>query len=206
MNRAPLGLLDIRPVKLAGEHVLLEPLSEEHYEGLVDVGLDPELWRWTVTLIRSPSDMRTYVEEALRLRDQGYAVPFAIRDRASGRVIGSTRFGNIDRANRRVEIGWTWIAREWQRTAANTESKYLMLRHAFDELGCIRVEFKTDLLNQASRRALERIGAAHEGVLRKHVVTATGRVRDTVYYSVIQEEWPQVRSALEQKLGRAETH
>lgn len=127
-------------------------------------------------------------------------MPFAIVELASGTVVGSTRYGNIDRANRRVEIGWTWIGRPWQRTAVNTESKYLLLRHAFETLGCIRVEFKTDALNERSRQALLRIGAKEEGIFRSHVVTSTGRIRDSVYFSIIDREWPAVKTRLEAML------
>ena len=130
-------------------------------------------------------------------------VPFATVERATGRVIGSTRYMNIDRANRRVEIGATWIAKPWQRTAMNTEAKYLMLRHAFETLGCVRVELKTDALNEKSRNAILRIGAKEEGTLRRHMVTWTGRLRDSVYFSVLDSEWLQVKAELEAKLKRA---
>lgn len=199
------GIMEVRPVRLEGRHVALEPLEKEHIEPLAEVGLDPTLWQWTITNVRTLADMRAYVEDALRIRDAGYALPFVIRDRASGRAVGSTRYGNIDRINRRVEIGWTWIASHWQRTAINTEAKLLLLEHAFDTLQCIRVELKTDVLNERSRRAIERIGATEEGILRRHAVTATGRIRDTVYYSVIAEEWQAVRTRLEHMLaGRSE--
>jgi RimJ/RimL family protein N-acetyltransferase len=133
----------------------------------------------------------------------GTALPFATVHVASGQVIGSTRFMNIDVANRRVEIGATWIAAPWRRTAVNTEAKYLMLRHAFETLGCIRVELKTDALNQRSRNAIRRIGAQEEGILRQHVVTWSGRLRDSVYFSILNSEWPRVKQDLEQKLSRA---
>ena len=131
---------------------------------------------------------------------QGKALPFVAVHQPSGQVIGSTRFGNIDKSHRRVEIGWTWIAGLWQRTAINTEAKFLMLQHAFETLGCIRVELKTDALNERSRRAILRTGAKEEGILRSHVVCSTGRIRDTVYFSIIQSEWPQVKSHLLTKL------
>ncbi len=195
-------LPSIEPVTLKGEHVRLEPLSWQHLGPLTEIGLDPDLWRWTLTLIRTPEEMRTYVAAALAAQDQGSALPFVTIERESGRVVGSTRFGNIDRANRRVEIGWTWIARPGQRTAINTEAKYLMLRHAFEQWDCIRVELKTDACNARSRRAILRLGAKEEGVLRQHMITATGRVRDTVYYSIIAAEWPEVRAHLEAMLRR----
>lgn len=188
-------------VTLRGAHVMLEPLSMEHLDQLCEVGLDPELWRWSTSLVRTREDMIRYVETAIRERTAGTALPFATIATASGRLIGSTRFGNIDRLNRRVEIGWTWVGVPWQRTAANTEAKYLMLRHAFETLGCIRVEFKTDSLNDRSRRAILRIGAKEEGTLRNHMLVHDGRYRHSVYFSVIDSEWPGVKEALEEKLA-----
>lgn len=195
--------VDLTPPTLRGAHVLLVPLSLDHLDDLAGVGLDPELWRWTLTRIASRDEMRAYVETALRERERGASIPFALVEPAAGRAIGSTRFAGIDATHRRVEIGWTWVAPAWQRTAVNTEAKYLLLRHAFESLGCIRVELKTDALNERSRRAILRIGAKEEGTLRQHMITATGRVRDTVYFSVIDAEWPQVKASLERRLGRA---
>ena len=178
----------------------LVPLSLEHIEPMFAAASDQELWRWTTTQIASMDDMRAYVETALAAQKEGTALPFATLDASTGDIIGSTRFANIDRANRRVEIGWTWLRRDRQRTSCNTEAKYLMLSHAFDVLGCIRVELKTDALNQKSRAAILRIGAVEEGILRAHMITATGRVRDSVMYSVLNREWPDVRAALENRL------
>ncbi len=192
--------MDIRPVVLEGRFVRLEPLSLEHHPALCEVGLDPELWRWTLSLVRTPAEMRAYIEAALEAQAQGTALPLATPDLTSGRIVGSTRFGNISRADRRVEIGWTWVAGPWQRTAVNTEAKYLMLAHAFEQWGCVRVEFKTDVLNETSRRALLRLGATEEGVLRRHMAAAAGRMRDTVYYSILDAEWPRVKTALDAKL------
>ncbi len=189
-------------VTLAGRHVRLEPLSPGHVPALCEVGLDAELWRWTLTAIRTPEEMRAYVETALRERDEGRSLPFATVDAASGRVVGSTRFGSIGMADGRVEIGWTWVARPWQRTAVNTEAKYLMLRHAFETLGCVRVELKTDALNARSRAAILRVGAREEGILRKHMKSQGGRMRDTVYFSILDDEWPGVRAGLEARLAR----
>jgi RimJ/RimL family protein N-acetyltransferase len=143
------------------------------------------------------------VETALRLQADGVALPFAVMERASGRAIGSSRYAAIDRFNRRLEIGWTWYAPVWQRTAVNTETKYLMLRHAFETLGCLRVEFKTDALNERSRKALLRIGAKEEGTFRRHMIMPGGRIRDSVYFSIIDSEWPAVRARLEELLDRA---
>jgi RimJ/RimL family protein N-acetyltransferase len=194
--------MDIKPSTLEGNYVRLEPLSMEHLAGLSEVGLDPELWRWTPFLYRTPSDMRNYIQIALRAQEQGTALPFATVERPSGLVIGSTRFGSIDREQLGVEIGWTWIAQQWQRTPINTEAKYLMLNHAFEKFGCIRVQFKTDSLNTRSRAALLRVGAQEEGVFRNHMITYSGRIRHTVYFSIIDSEWPQVKAHLEEKLQR----
>jgi RimJ/RimL family protein N-acetyltransferase len=188
------------PEELAGRIVRLEPLSLDHVGELAPVALDPELWRYTVSQVATEEDLRAYIEAALRERDAGVALPFLIRERATGRAVGSTRYGNIDLRNRRVEIGWTWVGRAWQRTAVNTEAKLLLLRNAFETLGCNRVEFKTDVLNERSRAALARIGAREEGVMRRHMVTDSGRIRDSVYFSIIVEEWPDVRAKLEARL------
>ena len=185
---------------LEGEHVRLEPLSMAHLDGLCAVGLDPQLWQWEAIRKRSREDMQAYVGKALDEQQRRVSLPFATLFRRTGQVIGSTRYLNMDLANRRVEIGATWIGRPWQRTAVNTEVKYLMLQHAFEVLGCFRVELKTDVLNERSRRAILRLGAKEEGVLRRHVVTDTGRVRDTVYYSILDHEWPSVKVALQAKL------
>jgi N-acetyltransferase len=192
----------LEPIVLEGDFVRLEPMTLEHHPGLSEVGLDPEIWRQTVSFVRSPEEMRTYMESALKLQAEGTSLPFVTIERSSGRIIGSTRLGNYDRANRRVEIGWTWIARPWQRTAINTEAKYLMLSHAFEKLRCVRVELKTDVLNSASRKAMLRIGAKEEGILRKHTLMWTGRYRDSIYYSILDDEWPGVKQELERMLIR----
>jgi RimJ/RimL family protein N-acetyltransferase len=144
--------------------------------------------------------MRKYIETAMLWREQGTAIPFATVEQATGRIAGSTRFANVDYPNRRGEIGWTWIAPPWQRTAVNTEAKYLMLRHAFETLGFLRVELKTDSLNQRSRDAILRLGAKEEGTFRNHMVCADGRIRHSVYFSIIDSEWPNVKRELERKL------
>ena len=191
----------VEPVTLEGRAVRLEPLGYAYLDGLCEVGLDEELWRWTLAHVRTREEMRAYLEVALNGQTEGTILPFAILAQPSGQVVGSTRFGNIDRENRRVEIGWTWIGLRWQRTAVNTETKYLMLRHAFESLGCVRVELKTDTLNQTSRRAILRLGAKEEGILRRHMITDGGRIRDTVYYSIIDGEWAAVKARLEAKLA-----
>ena len=195
-------LMNIEPITLEGTYVRLEPLSLSHHEALSHVGLDEDLWRWIPTQVRTPEEMKTYIQLALDEQARGVSLPFAIIDKTSGRAIGSTRYGNIDRAHRRVEIGWTWIARQWQRTAVNTECKYLLFRHAFETLGCIRVELKTDSLNERSRAAILRIGAKQEGIFRNHMITSSGRLRHSAYFSVIDAEWPAVKSNLEAKLNR----
>jgi N-acetyltransferase len=186
----------LEPVTLEGSFVRLEPMITEHHAALTAIGLDPEIWRRAIAPIRTPEEMRSYMDTALQLQREGTALPFVTVERSSGRVVGSTRFANYDRSNRRIEIGWTWLAPAWQRTATNTEAKYLMLTHAFERLGCVRVEFKTDVLNSQSRMAILRIGAKEEGILRKHTLTWTGRYRDSVYYSILDEEWPEVKDRL----------
>ena len=188
------------PVTLTSPVVRLEPLTLSHVDALARVGLDPELWRWIPIQITSVDEMRAYVATALDEQQRGLALPFAIVDAASGEVIGSTRFGAIDVHHRRLEIGWTWLARSHQRTRANTAAKRLLLGHAFDTLGANRVELKTDALNEKSRNAIGRIGATQEGIFRQHVVCASGRVRDTVYFSILATEWPAVRGRLDERL------
>ena len=187
---------------LEGSVVRLEPLTHDHVPALCEVGLVPELWRWTLANVRDPDDMRRYVEAALAMRRAGTGYPFATIERSSGRVVGSTRYCAVEPGHRRVEIGYTFVAPAWQRTAINTEAKLLMMRHAFEVLGMNRVEYKTDVLNTKSRDALLRIGAREEGTLRSHAITDTGRVRDSVYFSVLSSEWPDVRAKLEEKLAQ----
>lgn len=193
----------IAPVVLEGQHIKLEPLQKSHLAGLAAVGLDPELWRWIPTPVRTIEEMAAYIETALREQEQGMSLPFALVERQTGRAVGSTRYANIERAHHRVEIGWTWVAPEWQRTAINTEAKYLLLKHAFETLGCIRVELKTDSLNERSRAAILRIGAREEGTFRNHMITASGRLRHSVYFSIVDSEWPAVKARLEKMLGPA---
>lgn len=194
-------MVDLTPVTLEGRHVRLEPLSRQHRSQLAMVALDPELWRFTPTQIHSTDDLDAYIETALSWQKAGTAIPFATVDRSTGRAIGSTRFGNVDPQNRRVEIGWTWLGRDFQRRAFNTEAKLLMLTHAFQRMDCIRVEFRTDVLNTKSRNAIARLGAKEEGILRHHMILPDGRLIDWVYYSILRDEWPSVRTGLEQKLA-----
>jgi len=188
------------PTALEGRAVRLEPLHERHFEDLCAVGLDEDLWRVSLSELRTREELLSYLSEALREAAQKLSVPFAIVHKQLGKAIGSSRFANISLEHRRVEIGWTWIAKDWQRTIVNTETKYLMLRHAFEHLSLYRVELKTDALNERSRKAIARIGAKEEGILRGHMVTSTGRIRDTVYFSIIAPEWPQVKAGLEAKM------
>jgi RimJ/RimL family protein N-acetyltransferase len=192
--------MKVEPVVLEGEHVRLEPLRMEHHAALREVALDPELWRWTGADVKTPEDLERYMAHALAEQDAGRALPFATLAKSAGKPVGSTRFGNIDPRNRHVEIGWTWLGRPWQRTAINTEAKLLMLTHAFETLGCLRVELRTDVLNQQSRAAISRLGAREEGVMRKHLITERGRVRDTVWYSIVDDEWPAVKARLGARL------
>jgi len=192
--------LILEPVTLAGVHVRLEPLAQTHHAALCAIGLDPELWDLIPYRVSTAEDMAAYIQSALDAQAAGTALPFATVNIPSGQVVGSTRYMNIDRANRRLEIGATWIAAPWRRTPVNTEAKYLMLRHAFETLGCIRVELKTDALNQRSGNAIRRIGAIEEGTLRQHMITWSGRLRDSVYFSILDSEWPRVKQDLEHKL------
>jgi RimJ/RimL family protein N-acetyltransferase len=188
--------MKVELVTLRGRRVRLEPLSIDHVESLCRVGLEPDLWRWIPTAVSTAEEMHAYVASALEEQRRGVSLPFAIVEQGSNLVIGSTRYANIEPADRRIEIGWTWLTSTHQRTGANTEAKFLLLAHAFEALGAIRVEFKTDALNQASRTAILRLGAVEEGTFRKHRITASGRVRDTVYFSIIDTEWPEVKARL----------
>jgi RimJ/RimL family protein N-acetyltransferase len=190
---------------LEGVVVRLEPIRREHAQSFWEIAQNDleDIFRWIPYAMRTPEDFRKLVDKAFAEQARGESVVFATVERSSGRVIGSTRFMNIDRTNRRVEIGSTWIATPWQRTVVNTEAKYLMLRHAFEVWGCIRVELKTDALNQRSRSAILRLGAKEEGTLRRHLVTWTGRVRDTVYFGILDDEWPEVKGRLQGYLSKA---
>jgi RimJ/RimL family protein N-acetyltransferase len=203
MSAAPLKIDS--PLTLEGSFVRLEPIRHEHAELFWEVAKPDleDIFRWIPYSMKTREDFQRLIDKAFTEQERGESIVFATVERASGRVIGSTRFMNIDRVNRRVEIGSTWIAPAWQRTAVNTEAKYLMLRHAFEAWGCVRVELKTDALNQRSRNAILRIGAKEEGTLRRHVVTWTGRIRDSVYFSILDNEWPEVKTKLEARLRAA---
>ena len=192
----------VEPVVLEGDRVRLEPMRRDHLDDLAEAGKHEELWRWTSNKATTRETMSEYMEAALAGAADGNAVPFVTIDKPSATLVGSTRFGNIDPVNRRVEIGWTWISPTFQRTYVNSEAKYLMLRHAFDVWDCVRVELKTDVLNDKSRAAMIRLGAVEEGVLRRHILTYSGRFRDSIYYSILDHEWPAVRARLEARLRR----
>jgi RimJ/RimL family protein N-acetyltransferase len=194
--------MQIGPVTLSGKHVRLEPLQIGHAAGLYSIGTDDRIWTYLLrTKLESLDDVRELIREALSSAETGGQVPFAIIDIATGRVAGSTRYLSISRPDRLLEIGWTWLGVDHWRTALNTECKYLLLQHAFETLGCVRVQLKTDLRNERSQRAIERLGAVREGVLRKYQLTQGGRHRDTVMYSIINEEWPAIKQRLESKLA-----
>ncbi|HVE59341.1 MAG TPA: GNAT family protein [Pyrinomonadaceae bacterium] len=194
--------MKIEPVVLENEFVRLEPLKIEHHAGLCEIGLDEELWRLIPTQIDSPEAMRNYIETALDEQNRGVSLPFATIEKTSGKIAGSTRFGNIDVKNLRAEIGWTWLNPKWQKTFVNTQAKLLMLTHAFETWKCIRVELKTDALNEKSRNAILRLGAKQEGIFRQHMICASGRLRDTVYFSILDNEWQSVKENLLRKPGK----
>jgi RimJ/RimL family protein N-acetyltransferase len=190
----------VEPVTLEGRFVRLEPMEISHVDALSRVGLDPDLWTWIPSAVVTPEDMRHYVETALSDRAAGRALPFVTVEKATNTIVGSSRFMAIDTTHRRVEIGGTWIARPYHRTFVNTEAKLLMLQHAFEHWGCIRVELKTDRLNERSRNAIARIGATEEGIFRQHMITASGRLRDSVYFSILDREWPAIKIRLSARM------
>lgn len=181
---------------LMGEHVILEPLTLAHVPGLILAASDGELWTLWYTQIPNADGMKAYVERALACEKKGEAVAFAVRDKISGAVIGSTRICHWDQPNRRLEIGYTWYAKSQQRTAINTEAKLLLLRYAFNTLDAIAVEFRTHWHNHVSRKAIARLGAKQDGILRNHKIQADGTIRDTVIFSIIETEWPQIEAHL----------
>jgi RimJ/RimL family protein N-acetyltransferase len=190
------------PVTLSARHASLEPLSPAHHDDLVLAVRDGELWKLWYTSVPSPEGMRAEIERRLMLQRAGSMLPFAVRSLASGRIVGMTTYMNVDANNRRVEIGSTWYAKSVQRTPLNTECKHLLLGHAFEALACIAVEFRTSFFNHASRRAIERLGAKQDGLLRSHMRHADGSLRDTCVYSILAHEWPAVKRHLEFKLER----
>lgn len=194
--------MTVESVTLEGNFVRLEPMLRDHHSALCGIGLEKDLWLWTVNQCTTSEDMAKYMETALDEAARGVSLPFVTIDRKTGTVVGSTRFGNIDLRNKKAEIGWTWINSKWQRTYINTEAKLLMLTHAFEVWDCNRVELKTDRLNERSRNAIRRLGATEEGILRSHMLTDSGRIRDTVYFSILKNEWPQIKQRLEERLRK----
>src|SRR5262245_53813834 len=192
----------MEPVTLDGKRVRMEPLSlQRHWDGLVAIGTHPDLWKWTLSNCDTPEALRAYLDRALEEQERGVSLPFATIDKPSGRIAGCTRYGNIELKSRRVEIGWTWVGVPFQRSHVNTEAKYLMLRHAFETVGCVRVELKTNALNMKSRNAMLRIGCREEGTMRKREVSDRGVWRDTVYFSILDTEWPGVKERLERMMA-----
>ena len=186
------------PIVLKGENARLEPLDAKHAAGLFAIGQDEKIWRYLLRpKLESVADAQDFVEDALRMAATGSQLPFAIIDQKNNQVAGSTRYLDIRPNDRAIEIGSTWLGRDFQRTAINTECKYLLLRHAFEDLGAVRVTLKTDGRNEQSQRAIERLGAVREGVLRKHMALWDGYIRDTVYYSMLDSEWPEIKQRLE---------
>jgi RimJ/RimL family protein N-acetyltransferase len=197
--------MDVRPVvlELGGGRARLEPMTPGHAPGLFEAGDDEGVWRFLPSARpRDVEGMEAYIRKALAGAAAGTEVPFVVIDRADGRVAGTTRYLEIQPANRSLEIGWTWLGPAWRRTSVNTECKYLLLRHAFETLGAIRVQLRTDARNERSRAAILRIGAVYEGCWRRSRILHDGFVRDSVFYSVLDSEWPAVKAGLERRLGR----
>ena len=191
--------MQIEP-SLTGPRIVLRPLAATDAGALVAAAADGELWSLSFTVVPSAATIDTYIGAALDGHAAGSVMPFVIVLRETGQVIGCTRFWKIDRINRKLEIGHTWLAASWQKTFANTEAKFLLLRQAFDEMGCVRVQFTTDETNVASRAAILRLGAKEEGVIRHERIMPDGRKRNSVRYSIIDDEWPAVKAKLEQRL------
>ena len=195
--------MEVKPIVLTGTHVRLEPMSEAHVEGLAEIGVGQPFWDFMLYgNISTVDDMRTWVQDILARETKGTDLPFVAVHLESGRVAGATRYLNIVPQDRGLEIGGTWYGPDFQRTPVNTECKYLLLRHAFETLNCIRVQLKTDLWNERSQKAIERIGAVKEGVLRNHMILPDGRYRDSVYYSILDTEWAGVKARLEEMMTR----
>ncbi|TGM97063.1 GNAT family N-acetyltransferase [Leptospira yasudae] len=190
------------PVSLLGKHVELHPLRAEHHDELVKAVLDGELWKLWFTMVPSPEEMKRWIDKALLEEKEKSSLPFVVRRKSDQKIIGSTRYMNIEKVSNRLEIGSTWYSKEFQKTPVNTECKLLLLEHAFEDLDCIAVEFRTHRLNKNSRRAIERLGASLDGILRNHRVMPNGTLRDTAVYSILASEWPTVKCHLAFKLER----
>lgn len=194
--------MEIEPLILEGQHVRLEPLSLAHEQALILAAGDGDLWKTTVTIIPDRSGMRTYIQAALDGQAHERELPFLIVNKATQQAAGTTRFYEISRTDRKAAIGYTWLAQSAQRTPINTEAKLLLLRHGFENWKCVRIELITDVLNEQSRDAILRLGAKQEGILRKHLVLPSGRIRDSVVFSIVDDEWPEVKARLLAKLAR----
>lgn len=195
--------IEVKPVVLEGKHVRLEPMSEAHVPALAEIGVGQDFWDFMVYGdMDSEDDMRGWVDDILARAEKGTDLPFVAIHLESGRVAGATRYLNIMPNDRGLEIGGTWYGLDFQRTAVNTECKYLLMTHAFETLGCIRVQLKTDSRNERSQKAIERIGAKKEGILRNHMILPDGHIRHSVYYSILDDEWPGVKKNLEEMLKR----
>ena len=192
----------IEPITISGSHAMLEPLSLDHLAGMIEAVKDEELWNLWFTSIPSPETAEAYIKTALDMRENAGAMPFIVREKGTGKIIGCTRYFNVDESNQRLEIGYTWYSESYQRTGLNTECKYLLLTHAFEKLDAIAVEFRTHWHNLKSRAAIARLGAKQDGVLRNHQRSADGVYRDTVVFSIINLEWPVVKKSMEFKLNR----
>jgi len=195
----------LAPVTLSGQYAVLEPLTEKHHDDLVEAVKDGELWELWYTSVPKPEAMRVEIERRLELQRQGTMLPFAVMDTSTGRAVGMTTYMNVDSVHRRVEIGSTWYRKSVQRTALNTECKLMLLTHAFESLDCIAVELRTHFFNHRSRRAIERLGAKLDGILRNHQRAGNGTLRDTCVYSIIAGEWPTVKAHLWWMLARAKS-
>jgi RimJ/RimL family protein N-acetyltransferase len=182
-----------QPPTLENNRVLLKPLTEADFDGLCEAGADQSLWQFSLSPITSRNDLIQYLQTAIAERTQRRSIPFTIVDKSVNQIAGSTRYGNFSFENDRVEIGWTWIGKPFQQTGLNRACKYELLKFAFETLHMVRVELKADVLNQASREAMRKIGATEEGILRQHLRTGTGRMRDSVYYSILAHEWPEIK-------------
>jgi RimJ/RimL family protein N-acetyltransferase len=192
----------VEPVILEGSFVRLEPLRMDHLPALAEVAFAPEIWRWMPMLATSEADLRLWMEQALDQASLGKALPWVTWSKSGGRIIGSTRYMDIDAHNRGLEIGGTWLAPQWHRSGINVEAKYLQLRHAFEVLGAVRVSFKTHHENLQSQTAIAALGAKPEGVFRNHMIMPDGSFRNSVWYSIIQEEWPEIKAGLKARMAR----
>ncbi len=194
--------MNIEPLTLIGTRVILVPLSGAHLDGLASIATDRSIWEFAPEQVDDREKMEKYIDQALKEQADGRSLPFVTMLAETGEIVGSTRFGNIDPSHLKVEVGWTWITPKWQRSFVNTEAKLLMLAHAFEVWKCIRVEFKTDATNLRSRNAIVRLGAVEEGTLRQHMITESGRFRDSVYFSILDREWGPVKERLQEKLRK----